>query len=516
MAKNSVALGFVLSATDKASGTVSKSSKLIAGAFKGVGAAIVVMNQGLALARKAYRLLNSTIGDAVKTALKFRTQAVRDEFAAFAKSIVLVKARVGDALIPILQAFMRTLKPVIDGAREWLAANNKLVAAKFGEWVLALASTVANVLVPAVGLAGAGFYGIKAAVQAGLGGIGVGVALALQEIAKLLLQLGKIQQAAGFNDAAAASFKLASSIAGAGTQAAGYFVKQVDAVEETLDAYDRWDAGVTNLRATLNASIEEARTLFTTMNQGAVGGTQSVDEQNEALKKQKDALDKLLAADKRLSAARALARQRAAEAHAEQMEAYQQQIQLAEQLGAALGAAAGSLAAGTLTAKEAVKQLGKAVLAIVGRVIVAYAAESAVIAFKEHLKLGPLIGPIVGVAAASAAFAFASSYLDKFAKGGVVGGAGIRRVVGGTPGKDSVPILAQQGELVLPVPMVNQLAGLLGRPSGAQAARGGRVGGAGAVNLTARFESTVPQSRAQIRKAAREFFQEFRRLEANA
>ncbi len=168
--------------------------------------------------------------------------------------------------------------------------------------------------------------------------------------------------------------------------------------------------------------------------------------------------------------------------------------QIATSASAAMGQAIGMAMATSIQEAKTLEQTMKAVgismievmLDVAQQMIMAAAAKSAAEAYSSQAGI-PVIGPILGVAAAGAAFAFVRAYLSKL-KGMEEGGW----VTGGTPGKDSVPIMAMPGEYVLSVPMVRQLQGMLGgRPSSGPAfAQGGLVGagGGGFGNMTVVYQ----------------------------
>jgi len=162
--------------------------------------------------------------------------------------------------------------------------------------------------------------------------------------------------------------------------------------------------------------------------------------------------------------------------------------------GEQIGAAWAAVEAGAMRSADAIRVSLKAVaqsaLDTMKQVVIAAAVKAAAEAFAAHQTV-PFIGFALGAAAAGAAFAYVSSLMTKAQTGGIVSG-GIR-------GRDSVPIMAEPGELILPaevtagllkasrtigpntrgVPFVTGMAGFQ---------RGGVVGpggsGGGPVNLT--------------------------------
>ena len=116
----------------------------------------------------------------------------------------------------------------------------------------------------------------------------------------------------------------------------------------------------------------------------------------------------------------------------------------------------------------------------------------------------PFIGIAIGAAAAIAVVAMITKYMGLWAKGGFV--------TGGTKGKDSVPGLLTPGEYVLTVDQVAQwqkLASSMNMAKNAGTsnfAKGGRVAPVSnnQAPVVIQLHSTIPQSRAEIRRFVRQ------------
>lgn len=128
--------------------------------------------------------------------------------------------------------------------------------------------------------------------------------------------------------------------------------------------------------------------------------------------------------------------------------------------------------------------------------IAASAAKGAAEAFASQAGI-PIIGPALG-AVAAAAVGVAIMKLAKFQHGGVVRG--------GIKGRDSVPIMAQQGETVLPVGLSNALRNVVnsngpaagsspGFASGGTVRRAASGGGTTVVNFTSLERPTAIEAR---------------------
>jgi hypothetical protein len=127
-------------------------------------------------------------------------------------------------------------------------------------------------------------------------------------------------------------------------------------------------------------------------------------------------------------------------------------------------------------------------------------AEAAVKAIAAHAGIPAPWGQILGAAAAVAVTALAQSYNKGYAHGGTVRG--------GTPGRDSVPIMAMPGEMIIPVGVANELRSIAGsngpRSSSGGFAMGGTVSSrpAEGAALHVTFNSTLPPSDLETRRAA--------------
>lgn len=110
----------------------------------------------------------------------------------------------------------------------------------------------------------------------------------------------------------------------------------------------------------------------------------------------------------------------------------------------------GELAQLQESSNATLKSIGK-VAAIAN--IVIRTAESAMNIYAGFSTI-PIVGPALGVAGAAAAVAFGAEQLGKV-KGAAQGGL----MQGGIPGKDSIPVMAQDGELITPTKNFDEVIG---------------------------------------------------------
>jgi hypothetical protein len=131
----------------------------------------------------------------------------------------------------------------------------------------------------------------------------------------------------------------------------------------------------------------------------------------------------------------------------------------------------GELSALTQSKNEELKAIGKAA-ALAN--IAMKTAESAMNIYAGFSTI-PIIGPALGIVGAAAAVAFGAEQADQ-----VLAAANGGLITGGVPGIDSVPVLAQQGELVAPTQNFDEVIGSVRAQREAQKMSGPADAGSGA------------------------------------
>jgi hypothetical protein len=135
----------------------------------------------------------------------------------------------------------------------------------------------------------------------------------------------------------------------------------------------------------------------------------------------------------------------------------------------------GELAQLTQSSNETLKGIGK-VAAIAN--IVIKTAESAMNVYNGFSTI-PIIGPALGIAGAAAAVAFGAEQIGQVRKArkGMV-------ITGGVPGVDSVPVIAQQNELISPAQNFEEVIGSVRAKRAADEITGGSGGGMVGIHVT--------------------------------
>lgn len=195
---------------------------------------------------------------------------------------------------------------------------------------------------------------------------------------------------------------------------------------------------------------------------------------------------------------------------AAEREAYEEKIRLQEQAASLIGDAIAQVVAASISGSE--EQKRAAVAAAVTQ-IAASLAKGAAEAIAAHAGI-PFVGPALGAVAAAAIVALITQFRGGFAHGGTV--------EGGVPGRDSVPIMAQQGEVVIPVGLAAPLRSVLNSrgprsSSGHAYATGGTVSASSSTSapmggVTLVQNNTIPASDLQTRRAAKALAKEMRKM----
>lgn len=120
--------------------------------FKALGIGAALFNQSLELARKGMEMFRKGVIETVQKALEFREEndKARETFKQLERAVEIVRARIGDALIPVLQAVAQALIPVLRSMSDWIVANRKLIGTHLTEFLADTATIAVEVLVPAV------------------------------------------------------------------------------------------------------------------------------------------------------------------------------------------------------------------------------------------------------------------------------------------------------------------------------------------------------------------------------
>ena len=467
-------LNSVRSAADKAKG-----------AFEVLGDVTSSINQGLEIAKKGWELFRTAVVDTISTALEFRDKndPVIKQFEEMRRNAELLRAALGDALIPVVQAVAAAFGPVNEGVTEWIRNNRRLIASN----ILNFLGSVANILTRGVAQAliivsraWTGWEliieGTKAAVNSFFSILLDGVDLALGALRSLAQATGADGLAAQLEGAQDAVRGL-GEVFGESADTAIDEMMRIQAEQEELEKQARRVSNV--ITTTIAEAVVNGQAIIA---DSIAGTTRTVEEQETAADEAAArAAARAEAEKKRLEELTKAREKAAADAIAAAEKAAEEELRLAQERQAAQEATTAAIATSAVNASGAIvealldqeatqedvsKSVLKTVLNTVREVINALAAQAAAGALSQSVTaLGP-VGIAVGTAAAGVAFSLVNSFIDRFQDGGFVRG--------GVPNRDSVPILAQQGEFVM---SRNDVAGfrkfasrVLGASSGQQLA----------------------------------------------
>ena len=122
-------------------------------AFSRLGDVATRVNQAMELGRKALNFFRIAVTDTIKTALNFRKigDPAIDAFKNLERNAQILRARLGDVLIPLAQGLMDAFNHVGGSVVDWINANRKLIATNLADWLrdigtIAVTSVAAGVL----------------------------------------------------------------------------------------------------------------------------------------------------------------------------------------------------------------------------------------------------------------------------------------------------------------------------------------------------------------------------------
>jgi len=447
-------------------------------ALKTFAIAATGMNQALSLANKVGRFFQQTIGASIQKSMEFRDANDKQvqQLKGFQREIDLLRARIGDVLLPVIGAITTALGPVIKSMRDWLELNFKWLASGIIENLFKFAEIMVNGVAFGASTAAKAFFGLRMAVSS------VGLLLekffemAVDGFASFAGNAAKVANAIGakgigkaLEGVAAGAKGLAVEFKKSADDSAADIIKQVDALEKTEAMIEKvraglvdgiGKAGVAALKAVQNATLSGTKTLAE--KEAAAAALQkrlaiitSLEKRSEDIMQQvRDENHKrrvkLIEDETALRIENAKRAMEIEKEQQEQMRRYsEEQIGFAMNVGDAYGkvfhamlSGQASVAAGWLAMSGI---MGSVIIDMAQKAIMAHAVESAAAAFKSQAGI-PIVGPFLAAAAAATALGVVKGYINQlpaFATGG--------EVRGGVPGRDSVMAMLTPGERVLTV-----------------------------------------------------------------
>jgi hypothetical protein len=461
--------GILISVKDgatKALKGVGVSAKLAAKAFKVFAISSALLNQTLELGRKAFEVLRFAIFDTMAKAIEFRKAGdpMIQWFQDMKRESELVRARLGDALLPVMKTLSDVFMEVTGGISNWIEANRVLIATRLVEWIFTLGKWLTKVLNPAVKVLAHGFLALKVvwfALKSAFNSVWSFIAARIADV------LDSVSMLAGlFSDKLAASISetkdsmqtLSEVFESSNDEAITGLVNTTLQFGKVGDAVDAATIKVDNFFDTFRERGLKA------VRQSTAGINKTVEEQTKAIE---------TVTEKQQEAAAVVG---------------QTHDELQGVFTAGFTAMADAAEAGENMAVAAGKAVTVAAIDSATTVINAAAAKAIAEALAGTAGI-PFVGLALGAAAAAVVSGLIKAQLNEFATGGMV--------TGGTPGRDSVPAVLMPGERVLT------------RSQARETAVAGQDGGGGTtINFNARVDAldipTGPEKRRALLRLGRE------------
>lgn len=424
-----------------------------------------VFNDIRRLGGAAFQAVSRAVTDLVTSAVKFR--AVGDpmvaELKGMQRGVELLKARIGDALLPVLQGLGRALAPVIKQVTEWVVENRALIGVRVTEWVATIANSMASVLIPVTQKVIGAFKVMKTAVAF----LDVKNVFDKSEMSAYVAQWARLGAELVHDE------KAASALSKTIVDLTDKFVKQAIAAAKasTAGGSSTTEEQAARIKGRLEAQAKAEERLH------ALREDHFNDRHRWALEidqsQQRDAERTKAIADRAKEDNDALVKT----VHDSLIGAYQAS-------GDAAGAAFALMATGAMKTGEAMQQLGIAMASSIidaaTTSVTAYAASAGAAAAFSQAGI-PLLGPFLAVAAAGLVGSFVKGLLSQIprAQYGLINQPGAQR------GRDSVMARVEPGEAVVPLPQMAR-----DRSSGV-ADYDGRSGGRGG-GLVINVNQSVP------------------------
>ena len=488
-----------LTATDEASDKIEKVGKEskesmsavkrfgagAASAFSKLGATFVVANQSIELFKK-FRDVGLIAIEATKEFVGANDPLLKS-FEQTSNSVKRLNAGVGVILIKALNGASKALQPVINRTQKWLQSNQNLIGQKIVEYTERFAKF--SLVVAAKGLiliskitSGWSMLWptLKTVVNSALSAI-------MDNGAKALEKMASLAEAVGMDGLAGKFRSGAEQVKGFGEVFQETSDESMKELEKQIAGQEKFEKAVAkNAQAVyegIGVVASEAMKAFTgetVLANKTLEQQQAIKDENEL--KEKEASD--------------LRQKRAEEEKKRLQDAASKFQEQAGQFQAVGDSLSGAFLSGFSAAEEGQNKVARGfislsgeiidqVLLVMQKVVTARAAEAAAGAASSQSAI-PVVGPALAAGAASLMFGlvrgFISMGFQSFAEGGLV--------KGGIPGHDSVPIMAQAGEMVLTRDQVDRMR-----------QEGGLNGGG---QVTIEMNSQIPAGRAEIKRFVRQ------------
>jgi hypothetical protein len=431
-----------------------------------------------------------------------------------------LSARIGDVLLNAFIAVSEQFEPMIRGARDFLEANQQVLAIGLVEFFEKTALTMTNVVAPSiiavtrtVAFFQMAWETLKTGVNATIGVILWGTSETLKSMSSLAQKVPFVSDE--IKDGLSRASVAADEMSMAFLESADESVQATqDIANEQAVLEDKVRSVATTIRTQIGKVSKKAIKQLGKETKGLNTNLERTQARLDSIgawfeeftQKRKDEIDAaadLFEAEMRLrDELLTLEQQKRDEINeqkrSEHSETMGQIAMVGEAFAAAITEAESFSQAMGNSIRAIVTETVRAVIESIKTVIMARAVEAAVNAASASAAFGPLAMAGAGVAALSLVQGFIDK-LPKFAQGGMV--------QGGSPGQDSVPILAMPGEYVMSTEQVDAMRQLFSNMDGVNTtgrfAGGGTVGGRSGGGVTVNISTAVPLSKAELTRYVR-------------
>jgi len=288
-------------------------------AFAAAGDGITVLNQGLEVGKKAMELWRSTVVDSIDTALRFREEG--DETLAFfdgmKRESELVKARIGDALLPVMQGFIESLGATKGEISGWIEQNRKLIGSELVSWVAKVGKLLITGVAKGTEAVVTIWKGWEMLVGTLRGALEAFFGATLSGIEKLLEALATAAEFYGKGDMAKSLRNTAAAAKALGEEFSRSSDESIKGVQESASSLDELTGKIDELEKGALKRLEAGATHAQKAVQKSVAGT------NKTLEEQAKAADEAKQAHEELAAARAAAAAEATKAMMDEVRSVQ-------------------------------------------------------------------------------------------------------------------------------------------------------------------------------------------------
>ena len=498
MADMNKSINIEVTATDEASDKIDKVGKEsksalsavkrfgagAASAFAKVGAAGVMLNQSIELVKK-FRDVGMIAIEATRAFVDANDPLMKS-FEATSTSVKRLGAGVGVVLIKALNGAAKALAPIIQRTQNWLQANQNLIGLKLVEYIERFAKfslvTAAKGLV-LISKITSGWAMTWSTLKVGVNSF---FATLLTGGAKALEKMASLAEAVGMDGIAGKLRSGAEEVKSFGDIFQSTADESLTELDKQIKAQEAFEAAVQrNGEAVYNAIGQVATEASKAFVGETVLANQTLEQQNTIVEERKRIEEDLEKKKKEFAAAE---KARLEERANQSRQLVNQYAAVGESIGSSFIAGFSAAEEGQNAFSEGFKSMTAemidSALAAMQNMITIRAAEAAAGAASSQAAV-PIIGPALAAAAATAMFSLVRGFIAMGFQGMARGGI----VEGGIPGHDSVPIMAQAGEMVLTRDQVDRMR------------QDGSMGG-GTVNIE--LNSRMPANKAELNKFVRQ------------